>query len=490
MSIFTAYKSFVFSSSIVIFGTLPLVSCKLHDPRDEVPRAECGPGSSPETGLQGQVPLVDRQNGRSQQGYSCNMKLISQYQGTGNATLGAKYQHCMYSGSMGVGSLQTVNSGIQVVDFSDLDNPQLTKRLDSTAARIGSWETLKVHKKRGLMAMASVPLVYGGGYLSLYDVSDDCSNPRLLNGLLGSNETLPMLFLSHEANFSPDGKTYWSTGVVPGSLTAFDVSNPRWPRIVFQGLTGLSNHGLNFLDDGNTMFVSTMFPAGVEIFDVSDIQKRRWFPRMRKVGSLHWDDGLVTQFIIPFESDGHQYLLAMDEFGSGGVRLINIDDLTKPALVRKYELEINRPEMVEIRKVDVTGNGVFGYEAHYCSIDKNIDPQWLACTFVQSGIRVFDISDVMQPKEIAYYNPPAVPKQSRGQLLNSAHAMIPIATPFSDLFNGNIGKAGLQIQYANMSTDWCMSRPEFVGNQIWVHCDDNGAMVLEFTNGVGPSALK
>lgn len=40
-------------------------------PPSQVPRAECGPGSLPETGLQGQVPRTDRDSGRTAEGYRC-----------------------------------------------------------------------------------------------------------------------------------------------------------------------------------------------------------------------------------------------------------------------------------------------------------------------------------------------------------------------------------------------------------------------------------
>jgi hypothetical protein len=39
---------------------------------------------------------------------------------------------------------------------------------------------------------------------------------------------------------------------------------------------------------------------------------------------------------------------------------------------------------------------------------------------------------------------------------------------------------------ADLSTDWCTSPPRFVGDQLWVACQDNGFMVLRFTNGVYP----
>ena len=68
--------------------------------------ASCGQGSLPETGLQGQVPLADRVSGRSQQGYRCNLELVGQYQGTGQATVGASYGTCQYLGSWGPGAAE------------------------------------------------------------------------------------------------------------------------------------------------------------------------------------------------------------------------------------------------------------------------------------------------------------------------------------------------------------------------------------------------
>src|SRR5207302_3571541 len=38
------------------------------------PKAHCGPGSRPETGRQGRVPLADYNNGRAAKGYFCNAR--------------------------------------------------------------------------------------------------------------------------------------------------------------------------------------------------------------------------------------------------------------------------------------------------------------------------------------------------------------------------------------------------------------------------------
>src|SRR5580765_1646595 len=46
-----------------------------------VPKAVCGPGDKPETGLQGQVPMALRTT--AFQGFSCNLQLLGQVKGEG-----------------------------------------------------------------------------------------------------------------------------------------------------------------------------------------------------------------------------------------------------------------------------------------------------------------------------------------------------------------------------------------------------------------------
>lgn len=62
--------------------------------------AHCGPGSRPETGMQGDVPAADRDNGRSAQGYNCNITRIGGFAGYGAGIVSASYDHCAHLGSI------------------------------------------------------------------------------------------------------------------------------------------------------------------------------------------------------------------------------------------------------------------------------------------------------------------------------------------------------------------------------------------------------
>lgn len=464
-----------------------------------VPRAECGAGSQPETGVQGQVPRADRDSGRSQQGYACNMTLIGQYQGDGATWLSPAYRDCVYLGSFAPGPLLQQRSGVQVVDASDQREPRLATSLDSTAALLGTWETLKVEPGRGLLAMAgaSVPPGVGGLSLDIYDIEDDCTRPRLLNGLLGSL-TIPMPVFAHEGQWSPDGRTYYLMSAGLGAVQAIDVADPTKPRLIYSGTAGATNHGVSFSPDGRTMYGVTMVPPGVQILDVSDIQDRKGgSPLVRQIGAVTWTDGLLSQHTINFTRGGHPYLYAVDEAGGGGVRLVDIADPTRPRVARQYRLEINRPENRALAEADTGGDGAFGYDAHYCSIDRQVDPTLLACGYFQSGLRLFDIRDPLSPREVAYYNPPAQVGRQAGTpnaLVNSAHAWAVYLPNVLDPQYLGLGTVTGSLS-PTMNTDWCSSAPVFrPDDTIWMVCQDNGFLALRYqlpdaappADGTGP----
>ena len=448
--------------------------------------ADCGPGSRPETGVQGQVPKADRTSGRSREPYSCNVRKVGQVQGTGAGIVSARYRNCVFLGSFGT-SMLTGQAGVQVVDVSDPANPRIVRTLRSSAMKSGTWETLKVNEERGMLAAVGVTALVGAFTFDVYDIKDDCTNPRLLNGAAGSTSiSAPIAVIGHEGDWAPDGRTYYATSAGGGYVTAIDVSDPARPRKIWGGSTGLTNHGFSLSDDGRTMYGVTLIPGGVQVLDVSSIQDRAPYPRVRQIGSTTWSDGELTQHTIPITQGGKPYLIAVDEAGSGSARVLDLADPRSPRLVRNIRLEINRPEHQDLRRTDTSGNGVWGYEAHYCTVDRRDDPKLLGCGFVQSGIRIFDISDVRRPAEVAYYNPGGIGGGVENvlKLGNSPHALAVVAPPlvsFRDLSLANL----VGTVTPNLTTDWCMSPPFFVGtSQMWFTCADNGLVTTRLTNGV------
>lgn len=453
-------------------------------------RANCGPGSSPELGIQGRVSLEDRQSGRSKQGYSCNMKMLGQYQGEGSTWVDPSYRHCAYMGTAFGGLGRKKSEGTQVVDVSDPQHPKLTANLTSPAMLTDSWESLKVSEERGLLAAVSGGPGVGALFFDVYDISHDCAHPRLLNSFNATNLTLPANVLGHEGGWSPDGLTYYAAGSASGSLSAIDVRNPAHPRVVYTGVAGFPlNHGFSLSPDGNRLYLTRYAPAGVDILDVSSIQRRDAVPIVKQVGAVTWTDGLIAQQTMPIVKDGKPYLLATSEFGAGGARFIDISDETHPEIAGRLRLDIQTSKHVDERRQDTTGNGLFGYENHYCAVNRRDEPTRLACGEFQSGVRVFDISDLQDPRELAYFNPPAQVGKN-ANLPGSEHASgVITATGLtaSDVTHLNLGDLTQPTKSVipNLTTDWCASPPRFVGSdQLWVSCQDNGFLALKFTNGV------
>jgi len=437
-----------------------------------VPKASCGAGSRPEPDLQGRVPIEDRESGRSQEGYECNLELKGQDQNQGASWQFAWYEDCGYYGTVFTGGNSPVNPnmGVQVVDVSNPEAPARTRNL-TTPAMLDPWESLKVNERRGLLGADAGWNVAGPLFFDVYDIKQDCRYPQLL-------ASLPVIFAGHEGNWAPDGLTYY-VGTGKGIV---DVSNPQAPVPIVTTDGNGSGHGLSLTEDGNRMYAVNgsgagggavaCSPNGLTIYDTSQIQARKPTPAMPIVGSVCWEDGSTAQHTIPVFYGSKPFVIFVDEMGKGAARIIDVSDETNPFVVSKLKLEIHMPDNDAQFQTDTASNGGFQYEAHYCGVDRQQDPTAVACGYFQSGIRVFDIRNPYLPREIAYYNPPAQAAK-RDQLKGSEHA------------HGLLSTAGAP----DMTTDWCSAQVRFVRErgELWTTCQDNGFMVLKFTNGVWPS---
>jgi hypothetical protein len=260
------------------------------------------------------------------------------------------------------------------------------------------------------------------------------------------------------------------------SITAIDVTDPTSPHAIWQG--NVVAHGMTISDDGNRAYVAD--PLGGDapsthggdmlIMDVSQIQARRPNPQAREISRLTWASASIPQNAIPFTENGHPYVLEFDEYTQGTLnpfadqdadgagRIIDIADETKPRVVANLRLQINQPADHHAYGAVDPGNQnpAQGYAAHYCNIPTRVDPKIVACSFIASGLRVFNISDVLHPREAAYYVSPTTPNTE----------------------NGYYG------------SDYAMSQPTFdvARHDIWYTDGGTGFYVLHVTNGVWPEA--
>jgi hypothetical protein len=123
-------------------------------------------------------------------------------------------------------------------------------------------------------------------------------------------------------------------------------------------------------------------------------------------------------------------------------------------VVSELRLEVNQPEnRAQLTGDPGTNNPVAGYAGHYCAVPQRDEPGIVACSFILSGLRVFDIRDPHHPKELAYFNGP--PTQG-----------------FT-----NFG-----------ASSFAMSAPAFVPErgEVWYADGNSGFYALRLTNGVWP----
>jgi hypothetical protein len=93
----------------------------------------------------------------------------------------------------------------------------------------------------------------------------------------------------------------------------------------------------------------------------------------------------------------------------GYPNIIDITNEKKPTIVAKLMLQVGEPAncMKPVNGPPDAGAGAPEYSVERCVANRADNPTMLACTLHNAGLRVFDISDLLHAKEIAYYKPGA-----------------------------------------------------------------------------------
>jgi LVIVD repeat len=437
------------------------VAHRAEPPFVATPLVPCGPGSHPQPGVDGRVPA-----GSATHGLNCNITLVG-HQGTEGGFkvlryIDARGHECAFYDTTLMFPLNALNpgagsEGVAVLDMSNPAHPVQTDTL-TTTPMLSPHESLNLSTTRGLLAAVNGNLTTEPGVVSIYDVRSDCRHPVLqANG--------PYARFGHESGFSPDGRTFYATSTALQSVTAIDVTDPKSPHAIWHG--NVFAHGMSLSNDGNRAYIADPRDRGLTILDTSQIQARRPNPQTREISRLTWNSVSIPQNAIPFTENGHPYLLEIDEYDQstlspngdpnmvGAARIIDISDETRPFVVANLRLQVDQPAEHQAARNDPGGNGApQGYAAHYCNIPTRVDPKVVACSFITSGLRVFDISSIVHPKEIAYFVAPPQPRSENG-------------------YN---------------ASDFVMSKPAFAADrrEIWFSDGTSGFYVLRVAKSVWP----
>jgi hypothetical protein len=488
---------------VVVFATLP-AGCD-SDRRSVstqtfplAAKSACQTGDHPETALQGQVPPTMRRPG-SFGGFNCNLRMVGQLRGEG-----AGWQHAFFTDTAGhacsyFDTAPAVNGrthrGVVVVDTTDPAAPHAAGYL-ATPAMVDPRETLKVNARRGLlMAVESV----GSGKpprVDIYDIKTDCRSPRLLSAPESGSAALEKgTERADEGDFSPDGLTYYATSLRSGTVYPIDIADPQHPIVLAKWSMPANQRtsGLAIDHDGNRAYFTLYGEGaaspnvqvvggatnGLVVADVSEVQARKPHPQVKTLGALVWGDGSASHQLIPVAIAGRPYVIATDEGGSGDsnasgwkaacaaglpawsmARIVDVSDEAHPRVVSELKLEVNDAGNCDQVLPDLAGLSGFTYGSHYCSVDDASNAALLACGYFESGIRLFDIRDATQPREIGYFVPPSITTPSPGSLNNATAAK---------------GRP-----------DHCSAQTRFdrTASVLVTTCQDNGLLVLRWKTGI------
>src|SRR5438445_2760608 len=367
------------------------------------PQIPCDSQSMPETGIQGRVPKAEVDSGRAAKGYRCNTALVGQQGNSGGFRVeryvdAAGHECAFYDSTLlfptGLKNGANWEIGVYVLDMTDHSHPAFTTNL-TTPAMLSPHESLRLNQKRGLLAADMGYPTFNPGFVDVYDVSADCRHPVL-------DSSTPMGILGHESAFSPDGTVFYVSSTGGHTLAAVDLADPKVPSILWF-TTDYSAHGMSVSNDGKRLYIADLGLPGLTILDVTGVNAHQLNPTVPVVSKLTWPEVSIPQNDIPFSEKGHPYLAEIDEYSKGtgqssgynpnasvgAARIIDIQDDRHPFVVSNMRLAVNQTTARAGDQQNDYGaqSAVQGYAGHYCNVPTRVDPKYVACSFIMSGLR-------------------------------------------------------------------------------------------------------
>jgi hypothetical protein len=334
-------------------------------------------------------------------------------------------------------------AGVAVMDVSKPSSPKLVRFLQEKGALFAG-ETLHASTSKGRAVLAAS--TYGGvpginapkeGWLNIYDVSN-CANPKLMAEVKWPEP-------SHTITVSPNGKRVYGTMIHPftgdGGIQVMDISDMARPRFVGKfhatRADGASHafaaHEISISPDEKRIYagviaskgndlnknIKIMPPnaeglgpeaGGIYILDNSDLASGKAEPKLRLIGTaLHggWHSAVQARI------KGKPYLVGSGELGAcpgAWPRITDISDEKNPRIVGQFKLEMNQKENCPPRTgVEKATGGVVGgpgtASTHFNDVDNARNTRLGLFPMLWAGLRIADLSNPANPKEIAYFKP-------------------------------------------------------------------------------------
>ena len=404
--------------------------------------------------LQGQVPLEHQLNGRALQGYQLYVEqvghnnILNRLQ---NGNLGWVDDCAYVSAYFGNEPEEDPTAGLAVLDVADPRDPELIEIWPGTA---GARESqVEGNEDSRMVVVMPFPRasIFGdpaadASLLQIYDVpAEDCTDLDK-RGTYNFGTEDGQTIVTHEHRIWRD-KIYATVSgdTQPGpSITVVDAADKDNPELLTTwdlsdeaGMPASGVHDLDISPDGTRAYLNirTARPdgegrdQGLVILDTSEVAN--WEPGMprptinRISKILYWSPPVPggSHSAQYMKVDGREYVVVQNE-GTGcpapWAQIVDVNDEQNPITISTFRLEVNDPKNCERTLPDHEGltlgdpGGIYGillqyrYGSHYLGVDNVEDATMVAFTWYSSGLRLVDVRDPYNPKEVGYFIPPAI----------------------------------------------------------------------------------